>query len=316
MKYRGHETFSIRKNWLAKGIEAVQKNPGIFTDKTFAPMEELGIGRNMVVSLRYWMKAVGLTKEEKGKESKKTETSFTPLGKIIYEHDKFVEEAGTLWLLQNELAANRENATSWYFFFNEFNLDDKIFGLPVNEDVIYYAITNELANKRVGTACTKTRAEVHGSNAKPYKQKGTGNARRGDKKSPITVGGGTIFGPKPRDYSYAIPKKEKRLAMKSILSLQAQADRLTVVEDFTIESGKTKDLVKILKNFVKDERTVILLKDDDAKIKQAGRNLPNVYFLSYNRLRAHDLFYGRKIIMLEGAAKNLSDFYAEDKEAK
>ena len=190
------------------------------------------------------------------------------------------------------------------------NLDDKIFGLPVNEDVIYYAITNELANKRVGTACTKTRAEVHGSNAKPYKQKGTGNARRGDKKSPITVGGGTIFGPKPRDYSYAIPKKEKRLAMKSILSLQAQADRLTVVEDFTIESGK------ILKNFVKDERTVILLKDDDAKIKQAGRNLPNVYFLSYNRLRAHDLFYGRKIIMLEGAAKNLSDFYAEDKEAK
>ena len=196
------------------------------------------------------------------------------------------------------------------------NLDDKIFGLPINEDVIYYAITNELANKRVGTACTKTRAEVHGSNAKPYKQKGTGNARRGDKKSPITVGGGTIFGPKPRDYSYAIPKKEKRLAMKSILSLQAQADRLTVVEDFTIESGKTKDLVKILKNFVKDERTVILLKDDDAKIKQAGRNLPNVYFLSYNRLRAHDLFYGRKIIMLEGAAKNLSDFYAEDKEAK
>ena len=196
------------------------------------------------------------------------------------------------------------------------NLDDKIFGLPVNEDVIYYAITNELANKRVGTACTKTRAEVHGSNAKPYKQKGTGNARRGDKKSPITVGGGTIFGPKPRDYSYAIPKKEKRLAMKSILSLQAQADRLTVVEDFTIESGKTKDLVKILKNFVKDERTVILLKDDDAKIKQAGRNLPNVYFLSYNRLRAHDLLYGRKIIMLEYAAKNLSYFYAEDKEAK
>ena len=196
------------------------------------------------------------------------------------------------------------------------SLDDKVFGLPVNEDVIYYAINNELANMRVGTACTKGRAEVHGSNAKPYKQKGTGNARRGDKKSPITVGGGTIFGPKPRDYSYAIPKKEKRLAMKSILSLQAQADRLTVVEDFTIESGKTKDLVKILKNFVKDERTVILLKDDDAKIKQAGRNLPNVYFLSYNRLRAHDLFYGRKIIMLEGAAKNLSDFYAEDKEAK
>ena len=196
------------------------------------------------------------------------------------------------------------------------SLDDKVFGLPVNEDVIYYAITNELANKRVGTACTKTRAEVHGSNKKPYKQKGTGNARRGDKKSPITVGGGTIFGPKPRDFSYSLPKKEKRLAMKSILSMQAQSDRLTVVEDFTVESGKTKDLVKILDNFAKDERTVIILKDDDAKIKQAGRNLYNVHFLSYNRLRAHDLFYGRKVILLESAAKNLSDFYADKKEAE
>ena len=190
-------------------------------------------------------------------------------------------------------------------------LDDSTFGLPVNEDVIYYAINNELANKRVGTACTKTRSEVHGSNAKPYKQKGTGHARRGDKKSPINVGGGTIFGPKPRDFGFDLPKKVKRLAMKSILSLQAQSDRLTVVEDFTVESGKTKDLLKVLNNFAKDERTVVILKDDDAKIKQAGRNLHNVYFLSFNRLRAHDLFYGRKVILLESAAKNLSEFYKE-----
>ena len=196
------------------------------------------------------------------------------------------------------------------------NLDDKVFNLPVNEDVIYYAITNELANMRVGTACTKTRAEVHGSNAKPYKQKGTGNARRGDKKSPLCVGGGTIFGPKPRDFGFDLPKKVKRLAMKSILSLQAQSDRLTVVEDFTVESGKTKDLLKVLNNFAKDERTVVILKDDDAKIKQAARNIPNLTFLAYNRLEAHDLYYGRKVIILESAVKNLSEFYAEDKEAK
>lgn len=139
-------------------------------------------------------------------------------------------------------------------------LNDAVFGLPVNEDVIYYAITNELANMRVGTACTKGRAEVNGSNAKPYKQKGTGRARRGDKKSPLLIGGGTIFGPKPRDYSYAIPKKAKRLAMKSILSLKAQdEDRLVVIEDFTVETGKTKDLVKILQVFVQDERTVLVL---------------------------------------------------------
>ncbi len=195
------------------------------------------------------------------------------------------------------------------------NLDDNVFGLPVNEDVIYYAINNELANKRVGTACTKDRSEVHGSNAKPYKQKGTGNARRGDKKSPLTRGGGVIFGPKPRDFSFALPKKVKRLAMKSILSMKAQDDRLTIVEDFTVESGKTKDLATVLKNFIKDEyRTVIVLKDDDAMIKRAGNNIPTVSFLSYNRLRAHDLFYGQKIIMLESAAKNLSDFYNKEAE--
>ena len=197
------------------------------------------------------------------------------------------------------------------------SLDDAVFGLPVNEDVIYYAVTNELANRRVGTACTKGRSEVHGSNAKPYKQKGTGHARRGDKKSPLLAGGGTIFGPKPRDFSYAIPKKEKRLAMKSILSMQAQSDRFTVVEDFTIDSGKTKDLVKILDNFTKGERTVLILKNDDPKIKQAARNIPTLQFLSYNRLSAHALFYGRKIIALESAVKNLSSFYAaKEKEAE
>ena len=196
-------------------------------------------------------------------------------------------------------------------------LNDAVFGLPVNEDVIYYAITNELANMRVGTACTKGRAEVNGSNAKPYKQKGTGHARRGDKKSPLLAGGGTIFGPKPRDFSYAIPKQETRLAMKSILSMQAQSDRFTVVEDFTIDSGKTKDLVKILSNFTDGERTVLILKDDDAKIKQAARNIPSLQFLSYNRLSAHALFYGRKIIALESAVKNLSSFYAaKEKEAE
>jgi large subunit ribosomal protein L4 len=195
-------------------------------------------------------------------------------------------------------------------------LDDNVFGLPVNEDVIYYAINNELANLRTGTACTKGRAEVHGSNNKPYKQKGTGNARRGDKKSPITVGGGVVFGPKPRDFSYKLPKQVKRLALKSILSLQAQTDRLTVVEDFTVESGKTKDLKKILDKFAKDTRTVVILKDDDELLKRAARNLHNVHFLAYNRLRAHDLFYGRKVIVLESAVKNLSDFYKSETEAE
>ena len=212
-------------------------------------------------------------------------------------------------------------------------LADEVFGLPVNEDVIWYAINNELANKRQGNACTKDRGEVHGSNAKPYKQKGTGRARRGDKKSPILVGGGTIFGPKPRDYSYSMPRKAKQLAIKSILSLKAQNDTLKIIEDFSVDSGKTRDLAGILKNFCEGcnckqgQRTVMVLRgeevndkkgiDDRASIlpgvrmiKQAGKAIPWLSFLSHCRLRAHDLFYGRNIIMTESAAKKLNEFYA------
>ena len=193
-------------------------------------------------------------------------------------------------------------------------LDNSVFGLPANEDVIWYAINNELANQRLGTASTKDRGEVHGSNAKPYNQKGTGRARRGDKKSPLMVGGGVVFGPKPRDFSYSMPKKAKRLAMKSILSMKVQDDRLKIVEDFTVDSAKTKDLVKILRQLGADERTVVILKDNDPKVKLAGRNIPWLSFLSFDRLRAHDLFYGRRVIMLESAAKNLSSFYGEASE--
>jgi large subunit ribosomal protein L4 len=193
-------------------------------------------------------------------------------------------------------------------------LSDSVFGLPINEDVIYYAINNELANKRMGTASTKGRGEVHGSNRRPYAQKGTGRARQGDFKSPIYVGGGIVFGPKPRDFSYVLPKKVKRLAMKTILSLRAQDGTMTVVEDFTVESGKTRDFVKKIEALASNkesQRTVVILKDDDEAVKRAGRNLPWLSFLSYNRLRAHDLFYGRKLLVLESAAKSLNDFYAD-----
>jgi large subunit ribosomal protein L4 len=188
-------------------------------------------------------------------------------------------------------------------------LSEEVFGLPVNEDLIWYAINNELANKRLGTACTKDRGEVHGSNAKPYKQKGTGRARRGDKKSPVLVGGGTVFGPKPRDFSWTMPKKAKRAAMKTILSLKVETDTLKIVEDFSVESGKTKDLALFLNSFGGPERTVIVLKDNDPLIKRAGANIPWLSFLSFNRLRAHDLFYGRRVLLLESAAKNLNVFY-------
>lgn len=194
-------------------------------------------------------------------------------------------------------------------------LNADVFGREISDGSIYNALNNELANRRVGTASTKTRGEVNYSNAKPYRQKGTGRARAGDKKSPIWVGGGTIFGPKPRDYSYTLPKKVKRLAMKSLLSLSVKEERLAVIEDFTIESGKTKDLVTILDNFVKDNgRTLLILKDDDQMLRRAGRNIPNLRIQSYNRLSAKELLYGKKVIALETAVKNLNDFYGNKEE--
>ncbi|MDR1788286.1 MAG: 50S ribosomal protein L4 [Treponema sp.] len=191
----------------------------------------------------------------------------------------------------------------------DIELADDVFGLPLNDDIIWYAINNELANRRQGNACTKDRGEVHGSNTKPYKQKGTGRARRGDKKSPLLVGGGVIFGPKPRDFSYAIPKKAKRLALKSILSLKAQSDTLMVIEDFSVESGKTKELANILSAFGAPQRTVLILPGDDAMTKRAGANLPYLDFLAYNRLSAHCLFYGRRVLIQESAVKKLNEFY-------
>ena len=191
-------------------------------------------------------------------------------------------------------------------------LNDEVFNREIKDGSIYYAVNNELANRRVGTASTKTRGEVNYSNSKPWRQKGTGHARAGDKKSPVWVGGGTIFGPKPRDYSYKIPKKMKRLAMKSLLSMKVRDDEMKIVEDFTVESGKTKDLLQLLANLVTEKkRTVIILKDDDIMLRRAGKNIPWLRFLSYNRLSAKELLYGKNVLVMETAAGNLNDFYGD-----
>ncbi len=198
----------------------------------------------------------------------------------------------------------------------EIELSDDVFNREVSDGSIYHAIRNEAANRRVGTACIKDRGEVQGSGKKPWKQKGTGRARAGHKRSPIWVGGGKVFGPKPRDYGYALPRKVKKLAIKSILSLKNKSEALTVVTDFTVESGKTKDLVTALKKLAQGDRTVIILKDDDVKMRRAGRNVPWLSLLSFNRLEAHDLFYAKKLLLLETAALKLNDFYGASADGK
>jgi len=193
---------------------------------------------------------------------------------------------------------------------HEINLADEVFNIEISDGSIYHALKNELANLRLGTASTKGRSEVRGSGAKPWRQKGTGRARSGTRSSPVWVGGGVVFGPKLRDYSYKLPRKVKRLAIKSILSLKNKEDRISIIEDFTSESGKTKDLLKVLKNFFPDEKTVIILHKDDGMLKRAGENLPNLKFLKYDRLRAHDLFYGKRLLILETAVLKLNEFYS------
>lgn len=196
------------------------------------------------------------------------------------------------------------------------SLDDTVFSREVNESAIYHAIRNELANLRQGTASTKGRSDVAGSRRKLWRQKGTGRARMGTRQSPIWVGGGVAFGPKPRDYSYKIPRKLKRLAFKSVLSLKNKEGSLLVIEDFEVEEGKTRNLAAILKKLIPAERSVFIIKDDDKLLKRAGRNIPWLTTLSFDKLRVHDLFYGRKVLLFESAALKLSAFYGADKVAQ
>ncbi|EED29313.1 50S ribosomal protein L4 [Borreliella garinii] len=193
------------------------------------------------------------------------------------------------------------------------NLDDRVFNIEISHGSIYNAIKNELSNLRVGTSSTKTRSEVRGSSKKPWKQKGTGRARVGTKRNPIWIGGGIALGPKPRDYSYRLPKKVKRLAFKSVLSLRAaDENNFKVVENFNIESGKTKDLALIIKNFSSfNGKVVILLGNDDQMIKRAGKNIRDLKILSFNKLRVVDLFYAKNLIALESAVNKLNEFYVK-----
>ncbi len=186
------------------------------------------------------------------------------------------------------------------------SLDDRVFAREVSEGAIYHAIRNELANMRVGTASTQTRGFVKFGGRKPWRQKGTGRARAGSRRSPVWVGGGTVFGPLPRDYSYRLPRKMKKTAINSILSQKAAAGDMIIIEDFTVESGKTREMVALLRSVTDAKKVVLVTSHDDAMLKRASRNIPWLQFLNWNRLRAHDLFYAKKIVVMEGAAKQLS----------
>lgn len=172
----------------------------------------------------------------------------------------------------------------------EYELQDYIFGIQPNRGVMHQALERQLANARQGTHSTKTRGEVRGGGRKPWRQKGTGRARHGSIRSPIWVGGGTVFGPKPRKYAKRMPKKMRRLALRSALSAKYRADRIVLVDGFGMERPKTREMVDILDRLTDGfGSVVILLPDEDMVVEKSVSNLPDVKTLRAQYLNVRDL---------------------------
>lgn len=181
-------------------------------------------------------------------------------------------------------------------------LNDAIFGVEPNEVVLYEDVRRYLANKRQGTANTKERAEVTGSTRKLYRQKGTGNARRGDIKSPLLRKGGTVFGPKPRDYGFKMNKKTRQLARKSALSLKASAEGIIVVQDFSFDEPKTSQVAGILNALeIAGKKTLILTSETDINIYKSARNIPKVQVLEGDKPNTYQIMNADVIVIQESA---------------
>jgi large subunit ribosomal protein L4 len=189
----------------------------------------------------------------------------------------------------------------------QIEVSDDIFNIKPNRYSIYEAIKNEQANKRQGNHSTKTKAEVSGSGAKPWKQKGTGRARVGTKRNPLWIHGGIAFGPKPRDYSYTLPKKVKNLAYRSIFSQKNIENKLFVIEGLSLKDGKTKELLSIINKVIKGEKTSFIINDKDLMIIRAGRNLPWLKLLSGSRMNICDLYYCENILITEEEVININN---------
>ena len=185
-------------------------------------------------------------------------------------------------------------------------LDKNIFGIEPNDHVIYLSVKAHLANKRQGTHKAKERNEVRGGGRKPWKQKGRGTARAGTTRSPLWVGGGTIFGPKPRDYSQSVDKKVKKLARKSALSYKAKSEQIVIVEDFNFDNPKTKDFVEVLKSLNLDgKKTLLLTSENLANVYKSGRNIPKVNVLEATNASTYDLVNNQVLLLQKGAVEKI-----------
>ncbi len=191
----------------------------------------------------------------------------------------------------------------------ELELNDAVFGVDVNKNLLHRAVVTQLANKRQGTQSSLTRAEVRGGGAKPWRQKGTGRARQGSIRSPQWKGGGVVFAPKPRDYSKKMNKKERRIALKSALSAKVMDQKFIIVDELKLDEVKTKNMVNVLEN-LKAQKALIVLNNDEKNVVLSARNIPTVKTATTNTINVYDLLKYDVCVVTKDAVATIEEVYA------
>ncbi len=192
----------------------------------------------------------------------------------------------------------------------DIELNDNIFGVEVNGPLLHQAVVMQLASQRLGTHATKTRAMVRGGGRKPWRQKGTGHARSGSNTSPVWVGGGVVFGPHPRSYSFSMPRKQRRLAIKCALSDKVQSGDFLVLESLNFDIPKTKDVVKMLDAFKVEKKALIITADEAENVERSSRNIPGVKAISAMGLNVFDILHHDKLFITKDAVNRIEEVFA------
>ena len=188
-------------------------------------------------------------------------------------------------------------------------LNDAVFGVEVNEHLVHMAVVQQLANNRQGTQKAKTRSEVSGGGRKPWRQKGTGHARQGSTRAPQWTGGGVVFAPTPRDYSFKMNRKEKRAALKSALTSRVQENKLIVVDELKFDEIKTKKFAEVLKNLNLD-KALVVLNENDEKVVMSAKNIPTVKTTQINTINVYDVLKYNTVVLTKAAAESIEEVYA------
>ncbi|MCH3959029.1 MAG: 50S ribosomal protein L4 [Selenomonas sp.] len=192
----------------------------------------------------------------------------------------------------------------------DIELNDSIFGVEMNSGLLHQAVVMQLAAQRLGTHATKTRSFVRGGGRKPWKQKGTGRARSGSTRSPIWVGGGTVFGPHPRKYAFSMPRKQRRLAIKCALSDKVKSGELVVLESLDFEAPKTKQVVKMLGDFKAEKKVLFITADEAENVEKSARNIPGVKAINMMGLNVFDILNNDKLFITKDAITRIEEVFA------